>query len=154
MRYTPGMTDSQLPHKYIALDVGSVRIGVAAADRYGVTTYGVAVIDARQGERVFAQIEEQLRRNEADAIIVGVPRTLAGKDSAQTLKILEFIEQLRAWFTGKDVHIDTWDESLTTVEAERLLLEGDMSRSKRKKKIDALAAAIMLRSYLDGRRLG
>ena len=81
-----------------------------------------------------------------EKIVVGLPRTMKGEVKTQAQKVLSFAETLRKHFTCP---IITWDERLTTVQAERELIAQDVSRANRRKKLDAIAAEIMLQSYLD-----
>jgi putative Holliday junction resolvase len=82
-------------------------------------------------------------------IVVGLPKTMAGEIGVQARKVLEFVEALKNNFK---ININTWDERLTTVEAEKTLISAGLSREKRKKVIDKSAAAYILQSYLDSKR--
>jgi putative Holliday junction resolvase len=128
----------------LGLDVGEKRIGVALAD--GLLAIPLTVIDrAGEGadlERVLALAEE----HGVKRIVVGLPRSLDGSIGKQAERVLSFSSALSE---STDVPVDTWDERLSTVSAERLLLDAGVKREKRRARRDAMAAAIILQSYLD-----
>jgi len=128
----------------LGLDVGDKRIGVAFAD--GLLAIPLTVIDrAGEGadlERVLALAEE----HGVKRIVVGLPRSLDGSIGRQAERVLSFSSALSE---STDVPVDTWDERLSTVSAERLLLGAGVKRDKRRARRDAMAAAIILQSYLD-----
>jgi putative Holliday junction resolvase len=92
-------------------------------------------------------LKELLREKEVELIVVGMPRNMDGSYGPAALKVQDFVAALRNAVT---VPIRTWDERLTSVQANRFLLEGNVRREKRKEKVDKMAAAILLQSYLDG----
>ncbi|GFN23232.1 Holliday junction resolvase RuvX [Thermanaeromonas sp. C210] len=133
--------------RVMGLDVGEKTIGVAVSDPLGWTAQGVTTL--KRGER----LEEDLRALEAlakeygvDQVVVGLPRNMNGSLGPQAEKVLAFIRAARE-FLG--LPVVPWDERLTTVEAERLLVEADLSRRRRKRIVDRLAAVLILQSYLD-----
>ena len=128
----------------LGLDVGEKRIGVALAD--GLLAIPLSVID-RTGEA--ADVEQLLalaREYGAERIVVGLPRSMNGSIGRQAEEVLAFSGALAQHV---DIPVDTWDERLSTVAAERLLTDTGMKREKRKGKRDAMAAAIILQAYLD-----
>lgn len=132
----------------MALDVGDRRIGVAVSDELGLTASALTVIERGDGEKDLARIEQTVKEHEVQELVVGLPRQLDGRLGPQAEKVQGFMERLR---TSLPIPVVEWDERLSTKFAERVLLMGDVSRSKRKKKIDMLAAAIILQGYLDYR---
>lgn len=133
----------------IGLDVGDVRIGVAVSDLLGICanpreTY-VRSGDAAKDAEYFT---EYAKREEADAFVLGLPRNMDGTEGPRAALTREF-GALLGEKSGLPVFYT--DERLTTVSAERLLIEADVRRDKRKKVIDKVAATIILQSYLDGR---
>ena len=129
----------------LGLDVGDKRIGVAFAD--GLLAIPLTVVD-RAGEE--ADMEKLLalsREHGVERIVVGLPLSMNGSIGRQAEKVLAFSRSLSEHV---DIPVDTWDERLSTVSAERLLLDSGMKREKRKGKRDAMAAAIILQAYLDG----
>lgn len=137
--------------RILGIDYGDKRIGVAVSDPLGIIAQGVAVIGKNE---TFDQDIRELKRiikkySGVDEIVVGLPKTMAGEIGPQAEKVLTFVEALKKEFK---LNIVTWDERLTTVEAERTLIEAGLSRKKRKKIIDKSAAANILQNYLDRKR--
>src|SRR6185436_16785188 len=133
--------------RWIGLDLGQRRIGVALSDPLGYTAQPLEVLQASGTQQDMIAIGELINRHEAVRVIVGLPLNMDGTDSSQTKKIREFTHKL----SGKlNVPIFFVDERLTTRQAERLMIEGNVRRDKRKQKIDKVAAALLLQSALDG----
>lgn len=137
------------PQRLLGLDLGSKRIGVALSDPLGLTAQGLLVLPRRGGPADLEQIAELVRRHAVTAVVVGLPRHLSGRWGAEAAAAAAFAAEL-AEFLELPVH--TWDEWLTTVQAEHILIDADLSRKKRRRVIDKLAAAFMLQSYLDAHR--
>ena len=129
----------------LGLDVGEKRIGVALAE--GLLAIPVTVIDRRVEETDMERIMALVKEYRAERIVVGLPRLMNGNIGTQAEEILSFCGALAEHV---DIPVDTWDERLSTVTAERLLIDIGMKRKKRKGKLDAMAAAIILQAYLDG----
>lgn len=132
--------------RILGLDVGTKTIGVAVSDEMGWTGQGIGTIRRTNIRADLAELGEYLQQYAVEKIVVGVPRNMNGSIGRAAEQVYFFIEQLREKFP---IPIDTWDERLSTVAAERVLLEADMSRGKRKKVIDKVAAALILQGYLD-----
>lgn len=133
----------------MALDVGSARVGVAISDPLGLTAQPVSTIQRTGIKQDLKAIVDLARKHEADSIVVGLPLKLDGETGPAAVSILQFVDRLRAVVS---IPVVTWDERLSTVQAERALLEGDMSRRRRRDMIDKVAAAIILQAYLDSRQ--
>jgi putative holliday junction resolvase len=130
--------------RIIALDYGEKRIGVAISDPLGIIATGLtSVPDLAELQKTIAQYPDAVE------IIVGLPKTMKGELGSSAQKVLEFIEQLKQVCS---LPVKTLDERLTTVEAERALLETGLSRAKRKKVIDQSAAAVLLQNYLNNKK--
>ena len=129
----------------LGLDVGEKRIGVALAE--GLLAVPLTVIDRRVEETDMELIMALVKEYRAERIVVGLPRLMNGNIGTQAEEILSFCGALAEHV---DIPVDTWDERLSTVTAERLLIDIGMKRKKRKGKLDAMAAAIILQAYLDG----
>ncbi len=129
----------------LGLDVGEKRIGVALAE--GLLAIPLTVIDRRVEETDMEMIMALVEEYRAERIVVGLPRLMNGNIGTQAEEILSFSGALAEHV---DIPVDTWDERLSTVTAERLLIDIGMKRKKRKGKLDAMAAAIILQAYLDG----
>jgi len=134
----------------MGLDVGEKTIGVAVSDPLGWTAQGVTTL--KRGESLeddLKALEGLVKEYGVDKLVVGLPRNMNGSLGAQAEKIQAFSRAAEE-FLGLTVVL--WDERLTTVEAERLLVRADLSRCRRKRIVDRLAAVLILQSYLDGHR--
>ena len=134
--------------RIIALDIGKVRIGVAASDPTGMFSTPVAVLkaDGNWIDDLAGIIEEY----GAVKLLVGLPRRTDGSEGPEAKSVRRVISRLSARFS--DMEILTWDERFTTVIAASALLEADVSRAGRKGRIDKVAAAVLLQSYLNANR--
>jgi len=133
----------------LALDVGERRIGVAVSDPSEAFALPLRTIERARLHDDLAAILELARESGAATIVVGDPLTLAGKRGIAALKIDEFVETLRRAFDGT---IERVDERMTTALATRALIDADVSRAKRRRVVDQLAAASILETYLGLRR--
>ncbi|MDR0764336.1 MAG: Holliday junction resolvase RuvX [Synergistaceae bacterium] len=129
----------------IALDIGTVRIGVAASDPAGIFAQGVSVLRAKGNW--MEDLAKILDERGAEKIVVGMPRRTDGSYGPEARYVEETVERLRAFFQGVEVVV--WDERFTTVIANRALLEANVSRAGRKRAVDKVAAAVLLQNYLD-----
>ena len=137
--------------RIMALDVGTKRIGVAMSDELFLTAQGADTIYRVSPDADLAKIKKVAEDNGVGEIVVGLPINMNGTYGAKANEMVEFTDSL-AKVVAIPVH--TWDERLTTVQAENVLLEADVSRAKRKKSIDRIAAQFILQSYLDSRKRG
>lgn len=138
--------------KKLALDVGDKTIGVAVSDALNITAQGVTTIERIGIRKDSGKVMDYIREFDCDTVVIGLPRKLDGSDSPQTEKVYEFKNMLENKMKSSgmgNVAIEFYDERLTTVMAEKVLIEADISRGKRKKVIDKQAAVIILQSYLD-----
>ncbi len=135
--------------RLIGLDVGEARIGVAVSDPTGTLASARTVLARRPEDAALRAVQRLVEEEEAAAIIVGLPRSLSGELHGQAALVQAFAELL-----GKHiaVPIHFWDERLSTVAAEREMRASGAKRDKRRAMIDAVAAAIILQSYLDASR--
>ncbi len=139
----------------MGLDVGDKTVGIAVSDELGYTAQGIMTLERVGIRKDTGKIIDMIKEYDCDTIVIGLPKNLSGDDSVQTEKVREFRVMLenKMRSTGmKNISVVWQDERLTTVMAERVLIEADVSRAKRKKVIDKQAAVIILQSYLDGRR--
>lgn len=137
--------------RILALDVGEKRIGLAVSDPLGITAQGLEVLIRREPQADLARILEVAREWRVQEIVVGLPRHMDGRLGKAAPEILELIRSLQE---ALGVNVATWDERLTTVEAERVLLQADVSRRRRRRVVDQLAAVLILQGYLERRRQG
>ncbi len=132
--------------RLLALDIGDVLIGVAISDPDMIIAQGLDSIKRVSLKKDIDIIIEIIKKYEIGKIIVGLPKTLDDRIGIQAEKVLTFIDYLKK---RTEVPIVTWDERLTTVSANRVLLDADVSRKKRRKFADKLSAVIILQGYLD-----
>lgn len=132
--------------RIMGLDVGEKRIGIAVSDPLGWTAQGHSVLQRTTLNKDLANLQELCRQLECQLLVVGLPRNMNGTLGPKAEEIQEFARSLQER-TG--IPLVYWDERLTTRSAERVLLEADMSRRKRKQVIDKVAAVHILQGYLD-----
>lgn len=135
--------------RIIGLDYGSKTVGVAVSDPLGLTAQGLETIWRKQENKLrqtLARIEELVSEYQVEKIVVGYPKNMNNTVGERAEKALEFKEMLERR-TGLPVVM--WDERLTTVEANRILMEANVRRENRKQYLDELAAVFILQGYLD-----
>jgi putative Holliday junction resolvase len=132
--------------RILALDHGTKRIGVAVSDELKMIAQPLEFILAEPFADFLKRLKEILHEKEVEVILVGMPRNMDGSFGEAALKVETFIGVLRNAVT---IPIQTWDERLTSAQANRVLLQGGVRRDQRKQKVDKMAAAILLQSYLD-----
>ena len=135
--------------RIMGLDYGTKTVGVAISDALGLTAQGIETIERKEENklrRICARIEELIREYEVEKIVLGFPKHMNNDVGERAEKSLEFKAMLERR-TGLEVIM--WDERLTTVAAERTLIESKVRREDRKKYIDKIAAVFILQGYLD-----
>ena len=132
--------------RILSLDVGKKKVGIAISDALGITAQPLDTLIRKAKKADLARIEKVIHDMNVSKIIVGLPLNMDGTEGPMAKEIYSFVKELE-----KEIRIpvELWDERLTTMEAERLLLEADLSRKKRKKLDDKIAAQLILQSYLD-----
>ena len=140
------MAEKAIP-RYLALDVGSKRIGIAVSDELGLTAQPVLTLERRRNTREdLRSIARLCRRYAVAGIVVGNPVKLDGAMSSQTEKVQAFAAGLGE-LTGLPIHL--WDERMTTHEAHQLLYEAGHARQDHQRVVDQVAATLILQSFLD-----
>lgn len=132
--------------RILALDHGTKRIGVALSDELQMIAQPLEFIAATPFTDFLHRLKEILREKEVEMILVGLPRNMDGSYGPATLKVQEFVAVLKETIP---IPIKTWDERLTSAQANRFLIQAGVRRAQRKEKVDKTAAAILLQSYLD-----
>jgi len=132
--------------RVLGLDHGTERIGVALSDDLGMIGQPLEFIPNHPTPGIWERLKELLQDFPYELIVIGMPRNMDGSYGPASEKVNQFIEQLKLEI---DVPIKTWDERLSSAQANRVLLEANVSRKTRKGKVDKMAAAIILQSYLD-----
>ena len=135
----------------MSLDLGSRTIGVAVSDLTGLIANGVETIRRTSPERDFARISELIAQWEVEEIVLGYPKNMNGTIGERAKLTEAFAKELRGRFAG--ISVVLWDERLSTVAAERVLIKADLQRKKRRKVIDMMAAVVFLQNYLDSKML-
>ncbi|MDD3947611.1 MAG: Holliday junction resolvase RuvX [Clostridia bacterium] len=129
-----------------AFDIGDVRIGIATSDMLGIIASGYETYTRKGDESDYRYLADFCRDKQVDTIVVGLPINMDGTEGERVQKTREFVHKLSAFTDIKTVF---QDERLTTVQAERILIQSGVRRDKRKQVIDKVAATIILQSFLD-----
>jgi putative Holliday junction resolvase len=132
--------------RILGLDMGQKTIGVAISDPLGFTAQGVTTIRREKKAKDIDELKAICKEYSVESIVVGLPKNMDGSMGFACDKIMEFAEIIKEEIGLK---VEFWDERLTTVAATRAMLEADLSRSKRKKIVDKMAASYILQGYLD-----
>jgi putative Holliday junction resolvase len=132
------------------MDVGLRRIGLAVSDPLGYTAQGIETLERRNKRSDMQQVARIIRNYNVNEIVVGLPLRLSGNQSAQTEKVLAFAEVLRNHFP---LPVHFWDERLTSVQANRVLREAELSIEKRAAAVDRMAAVLILQAFMDHRSM-
>lgn len=133
--------------RILAIDHGTKRMGIALSDDMGMMAHPLEFIPAEPFKEFLARLKEIIHERQVELILVGMPRNMDGSYGPAALKVREFVAVLNETTA---VPIKTWDERLTSAQANRFLIQADVRREKRKEKVDGAAAALLLQSYLDG----
>lgn len=145
---TNDVETSPRARRVLALDVGDRRIGVAVSDELGLTAQGVTTIHRRSWAADLDEIARLVETWRPETIVVGLPLTLEGAIGPRAQTVQAFIKRLGS---AVRVPILTWDERFSTVTAERVLIDANLSRAKRRGVIDKTAAVVILQHFLDTR---
>jgi putative Holliday junction resolvase len=135
--------------RILALDVGDRRIGVAVSDPSQILARSLEVIQRGSRQQDFAAVAGLVEEYEVEWVVVGYPRSLDGTAGEQAEKVERYVAALAEALT---VPVLLWDERLSTVSAERLMREGGQRGRKKRERLDAVAAAVILQDYLDSRK--
>lgn len=130
----------------LAIDHGTKRMGIAVSDELRMIAHPLEFILSEPFQGFLDRLKILIREKEVDLIVVGMPRNMNGTYGPAALKVQEFVAVLKE---AVGLPIKTWDERLTSAQANRFLIDAQVRRSKRKEKVDQTAAAILLQSYLD-----
>lgn len=133
----------------LSIDFGEKRIGLALSDPLGLIATPLEVFEYTSREKALARIAATIKRKDAKEVVIGLPLEMNGNRGIKAKEAEEFANSLRKII---DIPVFCWDERLTTAEAQRALLEGDVSRAGRRQRADMVAAALLLQSYLETRR--
>ncbi len=137
--------------RVLGLDFGSKTIGLAISDGLGITAQGLETIRRKNKRKDFELLERVIRERQVTEVVIGYPLRLSGAEGRQSERVAAFAAELRSRFS-LPVHL--WDERLTSVQANRLLREAELSIAKRAAAVDRMAAVLILQSFLDCRNAG
>lgn len=136
-----------MSERYIALDVGDKRIGVAVSDALGLTAQPVCKIDSVGWGPDVQKIVAYCKQYQTQQLVVGLPLLMDGTHGEQAHKVKRFAEQLEK----AGLFITFWDERMTSVSAERMLIDAGLRRQARKQVVDEIAASLILQAFLDAK---
>lgn len=137
--------------RILALDIGKKRMGIAISDPERIIAIPLRVTLRDRGETELENIAFLVQHYEVERVVVGLPLSLNGGVSQETQRVQEFVQ----WLSQRlSVPVDTWDERLSTVAAEKAMIECGVRREKRRAQRDAIAAALILQGYLDRLKAG
>jgi putative Holliday junction resolvase len=132
--------------RILAIDHGTKRMGLAISDEMGMIAHPLEFVPAEPFAEFLTRLKQVILDKQVEMLLIGMPRNMDGSYGPAALKVQEFVAVLK---DSVAIPIKTWDERLTSVQANRFLIEADVRRDKRKEKVDKMAAAILLQSYLD-----
>jgi len=132
--------------RILCIDFGTKTLGIAVSDDLGMLGHGVGTIRRSTLRHDLAQVRAQIERYQAERIVIGLPRNMDGSLGPAAHRVLAFADILTKTFK---LPVETWDERLSTVEAEQQLLDARVPRNRRRRTIDTVAAAVILQGYLD-----
>ncbi|AYE33159.1 Holliday junction resolvase RuvX [Clostridium septicum] len=132
--------------RILGLDVGSKTIGVAISDPLGWTAQGLTTIRRTNREKDIEEVKRICNEYNVETIVIGLPKNMNGSIGESGERVLELSKDIEE---ATSLKIEMWDERLTTVAAHKAMLEADLSRNKRKKIVDKIAATYILQGYLD-----
>lgn len=137
--------------RVMSLDVGTKTIGIAVSDLMGIIANGVETIHRTSKERDYKRLAELIKEHDVDTLVLGYPKNMNGSVGERAQVCEAMAAELKELFPDlKDVVL--WDERLSTVAATRVMVDADISRKKRKKVVDMMAAVVILQNYLDSKQ--
>ena len=132
--------------RYIGIDLGTRRIGVAVSDELGLTAQGLQTLETATEDDGLAAIRGLIDRYDVQEVVVGLPKNMNGTLGPAAERAIAFAKRLGE---GGAVKVSMWDERLTSQAAERLLIEADVRRARRRGAVDRMAAVLILQGFLD-----
>lgn len=135
--------------RFMSLDIGDATIGIAVSDPLGITAQGIETIRRSDLSADLSRLGQLMQEYEVEALVAGLPKHMNGTEGTRCDVVRAFMEEVQQQFPA--VQVFYWDERLSTVAAGRVLLEADVSRKKRRKVIDKMAAVYILQGFLEHR---
>ena len=133
--------------RFMSLDIGDATIGIAVSDPLGITAQGIETIRRSDLSADLSRLGQLMQEYEVEALVAGLPKHMNGDEGERCEIVRAFMAEVAKRFPTLEIHY--WDERLSTVAASRALIEGDVSRKKRRKVIDKMAAVYILQGFLD-----
>jgi putative Holliday junction resolvase len=135
--------------RLLGIDLGEKRIGLALSDPLDITAQGLGVLVSRGVKADLAELGRLICDHQVERVVMGLPRNMDGSEGPMAEKVRDFGTKLAR---SSQIEVVYWDERLSTRAAQRIMIEADLSRSKRRDRIDQVAAAIILQNYMDGQK--
>ena len=135
--------------RFMSLDIGDATIGIAVSDPLGITAQGIETIRRSDLSADLSRLGQLMQEYEVEALVAGLPKHMNGTEGTRCDVVRAFMKEVQQQFPAAQVFY--WDERLSTVAAGRVLLEADVSRKKRRKVIDKMAAVYILQGFLEHR---
>jgi putative Holliday junction resolvase len=135
--------------RFLGLDIGSKRIGVALSDELGITAQGLLTFERSTLKKDLQKLQEIANQYKVEKIVIGLPKNMNGTLGKSAEQVLIFIENIKKLIP---IPVELWDERLSTVAVNRTLLSANVSRRRRKEVIDKLAAVYILQGFLDNQK--
>ena len=138
--------------RFMSLDIGDATIGIAVSDPLGITAQGIETIRRSDLSADLSRLGQLMQEYEVEALVAGLPKHMNGDEGSRCEIVRAFMANVAEHFPAIEIHY--WDERLSTVAASRALIAGDVSRKKRRKVIDKMAAVYILQGFLDRQNMG
>ena len=135
--------------RFLGLDIGSKRIGLALSDELGITAQGLPTLIRTTPGNDFRKLLEIASQHKVEKIVIGLPKNMNGTLGKSAEQVLTFIQGMKV---KTAIPVDVWDERLSTVAVNRTLLSANVSRRRRKEVVDKLAAVYILQGFLDSQK--
>lgn len=137
-------------NRILGIDHGDARVGIAISDELGMLAHPLETVPAKPEPKMLARVAQLVREKNCEAVVVGLPRNMDGSYGPASEKVQAFCKKLRAELPCP---VETWDERLSTVQAQRSLRDQGIDTKKSRKFIDQVAAQVILQSYLDSQSM-
>lgn len=135
--------------RFLGLDIGSKRIGLALSDELGITAQGLPTLNRTTSGNDIRKLLEIVRQHKVEKIVIGLPKNMNGTLGKSAEQVLTFIQEMKV---KTAIPVDVWDERLSTIAVTRTLVSANVSRRRRKEVVDKLAAVYILQGFLDSQK--
>ena len=135
--------------RFLGLDIGSKRIGLALSDELGITAQGLPTLNRTTSGNDIRKLLEIVSQHKVEKIVIGLPKNMNGTLGKSAEQVLTFIQEMKV---KTAIPVDLWDERLSTIAVTRTLVSANVSRRRRKEVVDKLAAVYILQGFLDSQK--